>query len=199
MNVHITKEISELKKCFKTRRYYSQAEQNRLKFKYSVNNLKKKDYDKFIFDTNGKEKKIKFDDIKTSKNIFKKFMKIEHLVNFYNPYEKIKKDNKKNNEYNWTIRENDIELCKQKKLKWIIRKSNTYKTTEFMYDEEKDTFMEAQKKYTIYIPKLNRWVFIIYDMGEGYTLYDKFGTKYKENYTNLYDCLQDMIERFVEY
>ena len=37
------------------------------------------------------KKKIKFDDIKTSKNIFKKFMKIEHLVNFYNPYEKNKK------------------------------------------------------------------------------------------------------------
>ena len=27
---------------------------------------------------------------------------------------KIKKDNKENNEYNWTIRKNDIELCKKK-------------------------------------------------------------------------------------
>ena len=68
-----------------------------------------------------------------------------------------------------------------------------------MYDEEKDTFTEAQKKYTIWIPKLKRYVFIIYDMGEGYKLEDKlFGNKFKKPYTNLYDCLQDMIERFVE-
>jgi hypothetical protein len=204
INIHITKEISELKKCFKTRRYYSQAEQNRLKFKYSVNEVKKEDYNKFKLDTNGKKIKINFDNIKISddnkilENIFKKFMKIEDLVNFYNPYEKIKKDNKKNDTYNWAIRNYDKQLCKEKNFKWVVRKSNTFKTTEFMYDEDKNTFMEAQKKYTIYIPKLKSWVFIIYDMGKGYTLYNKFSTKYKENYTNLYDCLQNIIKKFVK-
>lgn len=185
INVHITEEVTELHKCPITRRNYTQAEKNRLKFKYNVNNLKKEDYNKFKLDTNGKEKKIKFDDIKISKNIFKKFMKIEHLVNFYNPYEKIKKHNKTNYEYNWAIRDYDKQLCKEKKFKWVVRKSNTFKTTEFMYDDEKKTFMEAQIKYTIYIPNIDNWHFIIYNIGVGY--------KYNNIiFTNLYDCLDEL-------
>lgn len=186
INVCITEGVSKLKKCPNTRRYYTQAEENRLKFKYNVNNLKKEDYNKFILDTNKKEKKLNFDNIKTSKNIFKKFMKMEHLVNFYNPYEKIKKYDKTDDEYNWAIRNNDIKMCKEQKIKWIVRKSNTFKTTEFMYDDEKKTFIEAQIKYTIYIPKIDNWHFIIYNMGVGYT--------YNNNivFTNLYDCLDEL-------
>jgi hypothetical protein len=42
INIHITEEVTKLHKCPITRRNYTQAEKDRLKFKYSIVNLKKR-------------------------------------------------------------------------------------------------------------------------------------------------------------
>ena len=176
----ITEQISKLTKCPISRKEYTDDEKARLLFKYRVKDIEEDEYNKLDSDKK-----------KDSSDIYRKYLKMEHLKNFYDPYKKT--DDK------YAIWKADKEQATEKKLKWIVRKSNSFKPDRFMYDEEKDTFTEAQKKYTIWIPKLNRYVFIIYDMGEGYKLEDKlFGNNFKKSYTNLYDCLQDMIERFVE-
>ena len=180
----ITEQTSRLTQCPISRKKYTDAEKARLLFKYRVKDIKENKYNKDEPNKLGSDKK------KDSYDIYRKFLKMEHLENFYDPYTKKKTNDKR------AIWKADIEQATEKKLEWIVRKSNSFKPNRFMYDEEKDTFIEAQKKYTIWIPKLEWYVFIIYDIGEGYTLENKFGDEFKKKYTNLYDLLQEMIEIF---